>query len=163
MVNMNKVPIEIPFTSDWPGRINISLDVSTSNLLGFGNVDFKLDTGSDFVTINMDDLHRLGYTDEQLKSCPIHGIATTADGKKVNLQYMTNVSIKYKNREIQQATIYFAIGTKMRNLLGNNWLKYFDIKIKRKSSLLTLTETTEPPELTDGEIPMQIYDLHGKM
>ncbi|MCL2016156.1 MAG: retroviral-like aspartic protease family protein [Defluviitaleaceae bacterium] len=162
MYILDKKPIEIPFTSDSPGRVNISLDLSTSDFRNFGNVDFKLDTGSDFVTVNIEDLHRLGYTDNQLKSCPIHGIATTADGKEVKLQYMTNISIKYKERELQQATIYFALGTQMRNLLGNNWLKYFDIEIKRKASLLTLAETTEPPQLTDGEIPMQIYDLHGR-
>ncbi|MCL1987985.1 MAG: retroviral-like aspartic protease family protein [Firmicutes bacterium] len=160
-----KEPIVIDFNLDETGygRVLFDIDVSTSNLRNFRDVKFKLDTGADMTTISITDLHNLGYTDEYLQSRPFSDtIVTIADGTKVKLQYLTNVSLKFKDREIQNTKLHFAFGTKMSNLFGNDILKMFHVNINRDKSLLTLTETAEPPQLADGEIAIQIYNLQGK-
>jgi len=160
-----KEPIVIDFDSDESGygRVLFNALVSTSNLRNFRDVKFKLDTGADMTTISITDLHNLGYTDEYLQSRPFSNTTViVADGTKVKLQYITNVSLKFKDREIQNAKLHFAFGTKMSNLFGNDILKMFHVNIDRDKSLLKLTETETPPKLIDGEIAIQIYNLHKK-
>ncbi|MCL1999115.1 MAG: retroviral-like aspartic protease family protein [Turicibacter sp.] len=155
-------PIMIDFTSDKWGRVYIKADILKSDLLSFDEIEFKLDTASDFVTLSMTDLYKLGYTDEHLRTCPTHGIVTTADGKEIVLQYLTNISIKFEDREFQQVKVYFAIGTKMRTLFGNNILKYFNLTIDRDKGFVALNRRTTEPTLSAGELPLQIYSLQGK-
>ncbi|MCL2087830.1 MAG: retroviral-like aspartic protease family protein, partial [Oscillospiraceae bacterium] len=125
------VPIIIPFTPNSLGRVEFNAKMMTGDRKSLGDIRFKYDSGSDFTTINCDDLDRLGYTQEYLKSCPHHsGGATLATGEnKTPLQYITNVSIKFGDRELQHCRVFFALGTSLRSLFGSDILKYFNREI----------------------------------
>ncbi|MDR0220047.1 MAG: retropepsin-like domain-containing protein [Lachnospiraceae bacterium] len=122
-------------------------------------VKFKLDSGSDFTTINQDDLYDLGYTLEFLQNCPIHasGASTASDGLKLQLRYITDVSIKLGDRELQGCRIYFSCDTNLRNLFGCDILKYFNWETNYDKGELRLTQRDSAPLLLPDEIPLQIY------
>ena len=81
-------PITIQILSGNLGRVIFNADIMTSDKKSFGDIRFKLDSGSDFTTINCDDLYDLGYTNEFLHSCPFHTIkaSTASDDKTIHLK-----------------------------------------------------------------------------
>jgi len=101
-------PIVIPFTSNDLGRILFNAHVSTSDSKSLKRVNFKLDYGSDFTTLSCEDLDILGYSYEYLKNCPAHedGASLAADEVNVPVQYITNVSIKFGDRELQHCRVW---------------------------------------------------------
>ena len=121
-------PIIVPFTSNELGRVIFRANIMTGNRRSFEPVDFKLDSGSDFTTISCEDLDSLGYDEEYLRSCKIHGTAYTATAGAVNLQYIENVSIKFGDRELQNCRIFFALGSDLHTLFGSDILKYMTIQ-----------------------------------
>ena len=153
--------IIIKFTTDNLGRVVFAANVMTSDRKSLESVIFKLDSGSDFTTINNDDLEYLGYTKAFLKSCPFHSTrASTASGGSVlPLQYISNVSIMFGDRELQGCRLYFALGTNLRNLFGSDILKYFNREIDYDKGELRLTERINKPQLSPGEVPIQIYSV----
>ena len=160
---MKKPDIKIPFKTSSLGRVEFDLDLSAADKKRFISIEFKLDSGSDFTTLSVDDLFSLGYTEDYLHSCPIHvsskeGV-TTADGKQINLQYISNLSIKFYDRELQGCRAYFCLGTKMRSLFGSDLLKYFDREVNYSNGTLILKELNEKPPLSQGETLIQIYEL----
>ncbi|MCL1819139.1 MAG: retroviral-like aspartic protease family protein [Oscillospiraceae bacterium] len=134
----------------------------TGDKKSFDTVRFKLDSGSDFTTLSCDDLDNLGYSDECLQSCKIHGKAYTATSGEVVLQYIENVSIKFGDRELQGCRIFFALGSGMRSLFGSDILKYFNREIDYDKGELRLKRTANPPKLVQDETPIQIYSVSGK-
>jgi hypothetical protein len=109
-------PIIIRFKPSVVGRVGFTANVLTGDGKSLGAVDFKLDSGSDFTTISCDDLEKLGYTQEFLQNCPVYANEAQAasDDLTLRLRYITNVSIKFGDRELQSCRIYFALGTKLR-------------------------------------------------
>lgn len=154
-------PIIIPFDTNNLGRVEFDADVMTADRMSLGKVEFKLDSGSDFTTISCDDLETLGYTVEYLKTCPHHKskASTASDDLHLHLQYITNVSIKFEDRELQGCRIFFALNTKLRSLFGSDILKYFNREINYDNGTLTLSELACAPTLSDGEAPIHIYSL----
>jgi hypothetical protein len=154
-------PIIINFETSGLGRVGFSADVSTANGKSFDDVDFKLDSGSDFTTISRDDLFDLGYTLEFLQSCPIYegGASTASEGLKLQLRYITDVSIKFGDREIKGCRIYFSLDTNLRNLFGCDILKYFNREIDYDKGELRLMQRAAMPQLIVGETPLHIYTL----
>jgi hypothetical protein len=154
-------PIIIPFTPSGLGRIEFTAMVSTSDRKTLRNVDFKLASGSDFTTISCNDLEELGYTQEFLQKCPVHeGKASAAAAElALQLQYITDVSLKFSDRELQGCRIFFALGTKLRSLFGCDILKYFNHEINYDANELRLTQRATLPALSVGEEPIQIYTL----
>ena len=155
------LPIIITFTPNNLGRVEFNAHVMTGNRMSLNQVRFKYDSGSDFTTLSCDDLERLGYTQEFLKSCPQHeGGATLAMGSnRIPLQYITNVSIKFDERELQHCRIFFALGTTLRSFFGSDILKYFNREVCYDSGELRLLERKSKPELSTGETQIQIYSL----
>jgi len=154
-------PIVIPFTSNELGRVDFDAHVMTGDRKSLKRVRFLLDSGSDFTTISCRDLARLGFTEEYLKSCPYHSTrATVATGEnKKPFQYITNVSIKFGDRELQQCRVFFALGTQLSNFFGNDVLKYFNRDVDYDTGELTLKERKNKPGLATGEVEIQIYSL----
>ena len=154
-------PIIIPFDTNNLGRVEFLADVMTGDRKSFDTVEFKLDSGSDFTTINCDDLETLGYTIEYLKSCPFHKnkASTASDEFHLPLQYVSNVSIKFEDRELQGCRIFFALNTKLRSLFGSDILKYFNREINYDNGTLILYELSSTPALSEGETPIHIYSL----
>jgi hypothetical protein len=154
-------PITIPLWKSGWGRVFFNAMVSTGDMKSLGLVTFKLDSGSDFTTISCDDLESLGYTKGFLQGCPSHaGEASTAtEDDKLDLQYIEHVSIKFGDRELQGCRIYFAMGTKLRNLFGCDLMRYFNREIDYDKCELRLTDRTTEPQLLDDEKPIQIYNL----
>ena len=154
-------PINIPFDTNNLGRVEFDADVITGDRMSLGKVEFKLDSGSDFTTISCDDLETLGYTIDYLKTCPYHRskASTASDELHLPLQYITNVSIKFEDRELQGCRIFFALNTKLRSLFGSDILKYFNREINYDNGTLTLNELACAPILSDGETPIHIYSL----
>jgi len=157
-------PIIIQFVPNNLGRVEFLADVMTGDCKTFGGVEFKLDSGSDFTTISCDDLETLGYSLEYLKSCPYHELkaSTASDEYRLPLQYITNVSIKFEDRELQGCRIFFALDTRLRSLFGSDILKYFNREINYDNGELLLTELDNSPLLSEGETPIQIYSLESK-
>ncbi|MCL2387261.1 MAG: hypothetical protein FWC89_06885 [Defluviitaleaceae bacterium] len=155
--------IEIPFTTNNLGRIGFIAGVMTGNSKSFNDVEFKLDSGSDFTTISCGALDKLGYTQEFLADCPFHeNIASlAAHENQLKLQYITNVSIKFGNRELQGCRIFFALNTQLRNLLGSDILKYFNWEVNYDDAMFRLTQVKNAPSLSKGEIPLQIYSVEN--
>ncbi|MCL2088230.1 MAG: hypothetical protein FWH14_01990 [Oscillospiraceae bacterium] len=153
--------IVIPFTKSNLGRVEFDVDVQTGDKLSFDKVMFKLDSGSDFTTINCNDLKFLGYSQEFLKSCPYYEISasTASDEHKILLQYIPDVSIKFGDRELQSCRLFFSLGTKLRSLFGSDVLKYFNIEINFDIGELRLTQTEVKPHLLKDETPIQIYSI----
>jgi hypothetical protein len=122
---------------------------------------FKLDSGSDFTTISIEELKKLGYTGNFLRACPFYesGASGASDEIKLSLQYITNVSIKFGNRELQGCRVFFALGTTLRSLLGSDILKYFNFEINYDSGEFRLAEAVTRPRIVDGEPRIQIYSL----
>ena len=58
-------PIIIPFSPSSLGRVEFSAQVMTGDRKTFGEVEFKLDSGSDFTTLSCDNLDvlavRIGF------------------------------------------------------------------------------------------------------
>jgi hypothetical protein len=148
----------IPFTPTALGRVEFAAEVQTGNRLSLDTVYFKLDSGSDFTTLSCEDLESLAFPMEELQKCPICGKATTASGE-MSLQYLEKISIKFGNRELQGCRIYFALGTALRSLLGNDILKYFNREIDYDCGELRLKGMTKLALLLKGEEPIQIYAL----
>jgi uncharacterized Fe-S cluster protein YjdI len=155
------LPIIIPFVPNNLGRVEFKAGVMTGDKKSLKRVDFKYDSGSDFTTVSCDDLEKLGYSEEYLKSCPPHqGGASLAMGeRKVPLRYITNVSIKLGDRELQHCRVFFALGTNLRSLFGNDILKYFNREICYKSGEFRLFELEEKPQLSSDEAPIRIYSI----
>jgi predicted aspartyl protease len=133
----------------------------TGNKKSFDTVRFKLDSGSDFTTLGCEDLDNLGYSEEYLRSCKVHGKAYTATSGEVVLQYIEGVSIKFGERELQNCRIFFALDSGMRSLFGSDILKYFNREINYDTGELRLSSTENPPGLAQNETPIQIYSVSG--
>ena len=155
------LPIIIPFIPNSLGRVEFTAHVMTGDRKSLDKVDIKYDSGSDFTTLSCEDLERLGFTEEYLKSCPHHeGGATLAmDENRTPLQYIKNVSIKFGDRELQHCRVFFALGTTLRSFFGSDILKYFNRSVNYDSGELMLSERKSTPELSTGEVPIQIYSL----
>jgi|GEM_PF-3556739 len=65
------------------GRIELELSVQKKNKADMAGVEFNLDTGSDFTTIDFTELLDMGYSDEFLKNCPVHQTKITTVAKGV--------------------------------------------------------------------------------
>ena len=154
-------PITIPFSPCNLGRVIFDAQVMTGDRKTFGDVKFKLDSGSDFTTISCDDLEMLGYEEDYLKSCSYHPLnaSTASEDLILPLQYITDVSIKFKDRELQGCRVFFAIGTKLGNLFGNDILKYFNREINYDTGELKLLDLKSTPVLSPGEKPIHIYSI----
>jgi predicted aspartyl protease len=154
-------PIIIDFEPSGLGRVEFDANVLTGDRKSLSSVYFKLDSGSDFTTISCADLEDLGYTQEFLQNCPLYGSdASTATGElKLQLRYITDVSIKFGDRELQGCRIYFALGTKLRSLFGSDILKYFNWEVNYDENKLRLTQRAALPQLAADEKPIQIYTL----
>jgi hypothetical protein len=127
------------------------------------DVRFKLDSGSDFTTISCEDLELLGYSEEYLISCPHHRVkaSTASEDFVLPLQYISDVSIKFGDRELQGCRMFFALGTKLRSLFGSDILKYFNREINYDAGEFRLTELSSKPLLSSGETPIQIYTVEA--
>jgi hypothetical protein len=154
-------PIIIPFDPNKYGQVWVYANVLAGDRKSLKMIEFKLDSGSDLTTLSCDDLSKLGYTDEFLRSCPFHksGAVGASDEIKLTLQYITNVSIKFEDRELQGCRVYFSLGTSLRSLLGSDILKYFNREINYDTGELRLTQTSRKTQLSEGEVPIQIYTL----
>jgi hypothetical protein len=154
-------PIIIPFSPCNLGRVIFDAQVMTGDRKTFGDVKFKLDSGSDFTTISCDDLEMLGYEEDYLKSRAYHPLnaSTASEDLILPLQYITDVSIKFMDREIQGCRVFFAIGTKLGNLFGSDILKYFNREINYDKGELKLLDLKSKPVLSPGEKPIQIYSI----
>jgi len=135
----------------------------TGDKKSFDTVRFKLDSGSDFTTLSCEDLDNLGYSEEYLRSCKVHGKAHTATSVEVDLQYIEGVSIKFGDRELQGCRIFFALGSGMRSLFGSDILKYFNREINYDKGELRLDLTENPPGLAQNETPIQIYSVSNEL
>ncbi|MCL2087004.1 MAG: retropepsin-like domain-containing protein [Oscillospiraceae bacterium] len=155
------VPMIIPFTPNNLGRVEFDANVMTGDRKSLKKVRFKYDSGSDFTTINCDDLRRLGYSEEFLKSCPHHsdGATLATNENRTSLQYITNVSIKFGDRELQHCRVFFALGTSLRSLFGSDILKYFNREICYDTGELRLLELKTAPQLSPSEVPIEIYSM----
>ena len=152
--------IVLDFETNEMGSIWVELNVLRGDFLSHENVNFKFDTGADYTVIAVETLKDLGYTDDFLRSCPKDKYpATMADGSKVQLYYLENVSIMFKEREIQSCRIYFSLNAKMRTLFGCNILKFFNYTINYDSAEIFLYERSTLPQLSEGEQPIQIYEI----
>ena len=153
--------INIPFVFNSLGRVDFFADVVTSEYKSFKGVRFKLDSGSDFTTIDSKDLYSLGYTREFLESCPFHHLSASTASNNIRLQYIKNISIKFGGREIQNCRIFFALDSQLRSLFGSDILKYFNWGVNYDKKLLQLNKTENAPALSEGEEPLQIYFAEG--
>ena len=151
-------PIVINFTPNATGRIIFHAEVMTADRLSLDTVSFKLDTGSDFTTLSYDDLTLLGYTEDSLRTCNIHGKATSAAGY-VDLRYIDNVSLKFGDREIQGCRIYFALGSRLNSLFGSDILRYFNYSVNYDTGEFILREAATVPPRLYGETQLYIYSL----
>ncbi len=151
-------PIVVSFNPSSLGRVEFDAGIMTADRKSFVDITFKLDSGSDFTTLSCEDLDALGYSEEYLRSCKVHGEASTASGK-VDLRYIENVSIKFGDRELQGCRIFFTLGAEMRSLFGSDILKYFNREINYDKGELRLNKRDEAPSLSAGENPVQIYSV----
>ena len=153
--------IIIPFEFNSLGRVDFMANVITSDCKSFKTVRFKLDSGSDFTTIDSKDLYNLGYTREFLENCPFHHSSATTASSDIRLQFIKNVSIKFSEREIQNCRIFFAIDSQLRSLFGSDILKYFNWGVNYDKKVLQLDKTNNIPALSEGEETLQIYTIEG--
>jgi hypothetical protein len=156
-------PIIIPFTPNNLGRVEFEADIITGDRLSLRTISFKLDSGSDFTTVSCIDLEMLGYEPEYLESCPYHDEKASSASEKaaLPLQYIENVSIKFKDRELQGCRVFFARGTHLSSLFGSDLLKYFNREINYDAGELRLLDLKSSPSLSPGEKPIQIYSLES--
>ena len=157
-------PIIIPFIPNNLGRVVFYAHVMTGDRKSVRRINFKLDSGSDFTTLSCDDLDLLGYTHEFLSSRPYHAIkaSTASDEIILPLQYISDVSIKFGDRELQTCRVFFALGTQLRSLFGSDILKYFNREINYDTGELRLSVCGEKPKLSEGEVSIQIYSIESK-
>ena len=101
------------------GRIKLELLIQKANKINMSNIDFDLDTGSDFTTIDIIYLIKLGYTKDFLKKCPYYKnpASTVAKEHNINLQYIDNTTILLDCIELKNQRLYFSMNKTMRNLL----------------------------------------------
>ena len=151
--------IIIPFEFNSLGRVDFFADVMTSDYKSFDSVRFKLDSGSDFTTIDSQDLYNLGYTRQFLEGCPFHHLSVTTASNDIRLQYIKNVSIKFSEREIQNCRIFFALDSQLRSLFGSDILKYFNWGVNYDKKVLQLDKTENVPALSEGEEPLHVYTI----
>jgi hypothetical protein len=153
--------IIIPFEPSSLGRVVFLAEVMTGDRKTLRDVIFKLDSGSDFTTLSCDDLDVLGYDMEYLKACPHHDThaSTASDDLILPLQFISDVSIKFGDRELQGCRVFFALGTNLRSLFGSDILKYFNREINYDDGELRLLELKNKPSLSSGEKPIQIYTV----
>lgn len=159
----NKPPIIINFIPNSLGCVNFFASVRKSDGKSHGDVEFKLDSGSHFTTLNYKELRRLGYNDDFLSKCPEHKSekpTRLADGSIVRLRYIRNQSIKFDDREIQGLRIFFMTGVDIDfNLFGSDILKYFYREIDYDAGEFRLMERVARPALSEGERELHIYSL----
>ncbi|MDR0220348.1 MAG: hypothetical protein LBI54_02960 [Lachnospiraceae bacterium] len=78
---------------------------------------------------------------------------------KLELRYITNVSLKFGEMELQGCTVYFSPDADIRNLFGGDILKYFNWAVDNDNGEFCLTPRAAAPELAPGEAPIHIYTL----
>ncbi|MDR1687375.1 MAG: hypothetical protein LBS21_02030 [Clostridiales bacterium] len=164
-------PIIVSLRPNNLGRVLFSADVLGASKKQQNDVEFKLDSGSDFTIISRRDLIRsLGYSKEFLNSCPLYYTenprvnATQVDGTPLPLRYIKNISMMVNGREIINTRIFFQSeeqkGKETRNLFGTDILKYFNWSIDYDKWLLTLSKRNlANVELSPGEKRLEVYDL----
>ena len=150
-------PVTIPFTASNLGRVEFLAGVMTANGKSFDDVEFKLDSGSDFTTLSCDDLKNLGYSMDFLRECPFYPTEAQAVSSNIRLQYLTNVSIKFAERELQGCRVFFALATNLRSLFGSDILKYFNWEVNYDLGLLRLNQVESKPALSPCETALHIY------
>jgi len=155
-------PITIPFEPNNLGRVDFEARIVTSDLKSFEIVRFKLDSGSDFTTVDCEDLDKLGYSHEFLQSCPFHPNSASTASNDIRLQYIKNITIKFGDREIQGCRIFFALDTQLRSLFGSDILKYFNWGVNYDKGLFQLTQAEKAPGLSEGETLLHIYSVEEK-
>jgi len=131
----------------------------TGDRKSFHEIKFKLDSGSDFTTINEADLFRLGYARAFLKDCPFYHTSAKTATASFRLQYIDGVSLKFGDNEIQNSRIFFAMNTDLRSLFGADILKYFNWEVNYDIGRLTLAPAKNSPILAPGEKVLHIYNL----
>jgi len=152
--------IVVPFEFASLGRVEINLEIMTGDRKSFERVKFKLDSGSDFTLIKTDDLLRLGYTKVFLESCPLHeNPARTVSASRLDLRFITGVSIKFGDRELQGCRIFFSLDKHTSNLIGCDILKYFNWSVDYDKGELAMVERKIKPKLSIGEKKIHIYTL----
>ncbi|MCL2050708.1 MAG: retropepsin-like domain-containing protein [Lachnospiraceae bacterium] len=154
-------PITISFNPSGLGRIEFSAEVMTADRMSLESVKFKLDTASDFTTLSIKDLENLGYTQDQLHKCAIFKGSASTGGGDLELRYIENVSIKFGDREIQNARVFFALDTELRSLFGCDILKYFNFSVDYDNGLLLLQQIEKKPPSSFNETPLQIYSFEA--
>jgi len=157
-------PIIIPFKTNSLGRIMFNTGILAGDYKSTKDVEFKFDSGSDFTTIHWDVLTEvLEFSEKFLDDCPFHHDPASAAGTKdIPLQYITNMSMKFGDRELQGVRIFFAKNTEMRSLLGSDVLKYFNWDVNYDKGIFQLAERETKPLLSKGEErPIEIYSLEN--
>ncbi|MDR0220246.1 MAG: retroviral-like aspartic protease family protein [Lachnospiraceae bacterium] len=149
--------INIHFEPHGLGRVEFDAEVSTGDKKSLHKIAFKLDSGSDFTTLSCDDLKKLGYTEEYLQNRPTHVNKASGATEEITLRFIEGVSIKFGERELQGCKVFFALGTELRSLFGSDILKYFNWEVDNDEGELRLTQRETLPELSEGEVPIQIY------
>jgi predicted aspartyl protease len=126
-------------------------------------VSLTLDTGSDFTVLNQDVLYDLGYTEDFLKSCPVHGTtATSWSGVESTIRYIDDFSIEFSgDRAVRKCRIFFTLESDTSNLLGSDILKYFNYNVNLDKGELTLTKRENEPPLSNGESRLFVYSLES--
>ena len=140
------------------GRIELWLYIQKANQADMMGVQFHLDTGSDFTTVDFAVLAEMGYTERFLQSCPVHKtqITTVAQGSHIELRYIEGVTVSLDGIELKNQKIFFSSGHSIRNLLGQDLLKYFNIEINRDFNSVTLTLTNTVAEQVESGMETDI-------
>jgi len=121
---------------------------------------FKVDTGSDFTVLRLDDLIRLGYNMESLKIYPVHEhrASTVAEENGLILHYIDGVTLELGCVTLYNRRIFFSDQI-VRNLLGSDILKYFNIEIDREANLFKARLMNDVISRIESGLEKDIYVL----
>ena len=158
--------IEIDFAPNGLGRVEFEVKIP---VIGdrrkhqmFAQVTFKLDTASDFTTLSLRDLKKLGYKLDELKKCDFHIDSKTGERVLVNgrfpIQYMDDFMIIIGQTVIKNVRVFFVTNESenLRSLFGGDITKYFNYTVNSDERRLTLWKMISEPDLIPGEIPIEI-------
>ena len=158
---INQLYAEMPFLNHPIGRIDVEIHVQGAALTLLYPINCKLDTGSDFTTINHKSLLKIGYTKEFLQNCSYcsETVTTVTEHQRLRLQYIENIIVLLDCVELRNQRIYFSMDIPLRNLLGLDLLKHFNMDVDREQSRVSLSVTKSLTERIEAGLERDISFL----
>ncbi|MDR2166288.1 MAG: retropepsin-like domain-containing protein [Clostridiales bacterium] len=149
------------------GKIIVPMNIQDANLKDMSEVDFKVDTGSDYTTISKKELYTLGYSADWIKQNAIRNDrdAKTADGSTIPIYFLQIPKMNILGTEVSNMRLHILLdgdggaARDLNNLLGLDLLLSFNYMVNNDEDEFIIHRTTKPSKTKTIYPEVQLFNL----